>query len=134
MRQLYAVLERLARTELSLLICGETGTGKELAARAVHAASARADKPFVVLDCTTIPPNLAASVLFGHEKGAFTGANERRIGVIEAAHTDVLFIDEVGACAHARGKPPSPKAVGSRVTFAEAVSAVRQGAGSKFIG
>jgi len=96
MRQLYSVLERLARTELSMLINGETGTGKELAARALHAASSRADKPFVVLDCTTIPANLAASVLFGHEKGAFTGANERRIGVIEAAHGGVLFIDEVG--------------------------------------
>jgi DNA-binding NtrC family response regulator len=96
MRQLYAVLERLARTELSVLINGETGTGKELAARALHAAGARCDKPFVVLDCTTVPNNLAASTLFGHEKGAFTGANERRIGVIEAAHGGVLFIDEVG--------------------------------------
>lgn len=96
MRQLYEVLERLARTELSVLIRGDTGTGKELAARALHAASPRADKPFVVLDCTTIPQQLASSVLFGHEKGAFTGANEKRMGVIEAAHGGVLFIDEVG--------------------------------------
>mgnify|MGYP002147621017 CR=1 FL=1 len=96
MRQLYALLERLAPTELSVLIRGETGTGKELAARALHQKGLRAGRPFVVLDCTTIPTHLATSVLFGHERGAFTGAGERRIGVFEAAHGGVLFIDEVG--------------------------------------
>jgi DNA-binding NtrC family response regulator len=96
MRALYSMLERLARTDLSVLIQGQTGTGKELAARALHAAGARAEGPFMVLDCTTIPATLATSFLFGHEKGAFTGATERRIGVFEAAHGGVLFMDEVG--------------------------------------
>jgi DNA-binding NtrC family response regulator len=97
MQALYALLARLAPTELSLLIEGETGTGKELVARAVHAASRRSTSgPFVVLDCTAIPSTLAASVLFGHEKGAFTGAFERRAGVFEAADGGTLFLDEVG--------------------------------------
>ena len=96
MRELFALLERLARTDLSLLIQGKTGTGKELAARAIHANSARAAGPFVVLDCTSIPPTLAASLLFGSEKGAYTGATERRVGVFEAASGGTLFIDEVG--------------------------------------
>jgi DNA-binding NtrC family response regulator len=95
MRELYAMLSRLAQNDLSLLIQGETGTGKELAARAVHAAGRRAGKPFVVLDCTTIPAALAPSVLFGSVKGAYTGA-EHRIGVFEAANGGVLFMDEVG--------------------------------------
>jgi DNA-binding NtrC family response regulator len=96
MRELYAMLERLARTDLTVLIEGDTGTGKEVAARALHELGRRKSEPFVVLDCTAIPPNLAESVLFGHEKGAFTGANERRIGLFEAAHGGTLFIDELG--------------------------------------
>jgi DNA-binding NtrC family response regulator len=92
----YAQLERLAPSDLSVLIEGETGTGKEVAARALHAASRRARGPFVVLDCTAVPPALAESVLFGHEKGAFTGANERRVGVFEAATDGTVFLDEVG--------------------------------------
>lgn len=96
MCELYALLQRLRHTELSLLIQGETGTGKERVARAIHAASRRAEQPFVVLDCTAIPPALAASRLFGHEKGSFTGASERAVGVFEAAHGGVLFLDEVG--------------------------------------
>ncbi|MDB4994383.1 MAG: hypothetical protein JWM74_1815 [Myxococcaceae bacterium] len=96
MRELYAMLERLARTDLTVLIEGDTGTGKEVAARALHELGRRAAGPFVVLDCTAIPPNLAESVLFGHEKGAFTGANDRRIGLFEAAHGGTLFIDELG--------------------------------------
>ncbi len=96
MRELFGTLARLARTELSILIEGQTGTGKELAARAVHDASPYANGPFVVLDCTAIPGTLAESVLFGHEKGAFTGANERRIGIFEAAEGGTVFLDEVG--------------------------------------
>lgn len=96
MRELFGTLTRLARTELSILIEGQTGTGKELAARAVHEASPNASGPFVVLDCTAIPSTLAESVLFGHEKGAFTGANERRQGVFEAADGGTVFLDEVG--------------------------------------
>ena len=96
MRELFSLMARLARTELSLLLEGPTGTGKELAARAVHEASAHAAEPFVVLDCTAIPASLAESVLFGHEKGAFTGATERRPGVFEAAGEGTVFLDEVG--------------------------------------
>ncbi len=80
MRRLYGVLEKVAPTPLSLLILGETGTGKELVARAVHDASPRKGGPFVVVDCGSIPATLAESLLFGHEKGAFTGATERRKG------------------------------------------------------
>ena len=96
MRELYALLERLARTDLAVLVEGETGTGKELAARALHEHGKRKAGPFVVLDCTAIPQNLAESILFGHEKGAFTGAGERRIGMFEAAAGGTLFLDEVG--------------------------------------
>ncbi len=96
MRELFSTLARLARTELSILIEGQTGTGKELAARAVHDASNYAQGPFVVLDCTAIPSTLAESVLFGHERGAFTGASERRVGVFEAAEGGTIFLDEVG--------------------------------------
>jgi DNA-binding NtrC family response regulator len=96
MRELFSTLARLAKTELSILIEGETGTGKELAARAVHDASAYANGPFVVLDCTAIPATLAESMLFGHEKGAFTGATERRVGIFEAAESGTVFLDEVG--------------------------------------
>ncbi len=96
MRELFSTLARLARTDLSILIEGQTGTGKELAARAVHDASNYASGPFVVLDCTAIPNTLAESVLFGHERGAFTGASERRVGVFEAAEGGTVFLDEVG--------------------------------------
>jgi DNA-binding NtrC family response regulator len=96
MRELFTLLERIAGTELALLIEGPTGTGKELAARAIHAASAHAAGSFVVLDCTAIPASLAESVLFGHERGAFTGATERRPGVFEAAGDGTVFLDEVG--------------------------------------
>ncbi len=96
MRTLFAILARLAPTELSVLIEGATGTGKELAASAIHHASARASGPFVVLDCTSIPRTLAESVLFGHERGAFTGAETARPGVFEAAEGGTVFIDEIG--------------------------------------
>jgi transcriptional regulator of acetoin/glycerol metabolism len=78
MRRVFGVLEKVAGTQLSVLILGETGTGKELVARAIHDASERTGGPFVVVDCGSIPPTLAESILFGHEKGAFTGASERR--------------------------------------------------------
>jgi DNA-binding NtrC family response regulator len=96
MRQLFVSLAQWARTDHTLLLVGETGTGKELAAAAVHRASARASGPFVVLDCSTLTPGLLGSQLFGHEKGAFTGAHETRKGVFERAHRGTLFLDELG--------------------------------------
>jgi DNA-binding NtrC family response regulator len=96
MRELFAVLERVATKPLSVLVQGDTGTGKEEVARAVHARSARSEAPFAVLDATTIPATLAESVLFGHERGAFTGADARYQGAFERANGGTLFIDEVG--------------------------------------
>ena len=96
MRELFATLERIAPKELGVLIQGETGTGKEEVARAIHAASPRANGPFVVIDATALPETLAESLLFGHEKGAFTGAHERQIGFFEAARGGTVFLDEVG--------------------------------------
>ncbi len=96
MRQLFGVLERVAPTELSVLIHGETGSGKEVVARAIHLASPRAAGPFLAVDCATIAPNVAESELFGHVRGAFTGAERDRRGVFEAASGGVVFLDEVG--------------------------------------
>jgi DNA-binding NtrC family response regulator len=96
MRRVFGVLERIAPTPLSVLILGETGTGKEEVAKAIHQASPRAKQPFVVVDCGSIPPTLAESILFGHEKGAFTGADQRRKGALAEADGGTLFLDELG--------------------------------------
>ncbi|MBX7101118.1 MAG: sigma 54-interacting transcriptional regulator [Myxococcaceae bacterium] len=96
MRALFAGLERAAASDASVLLLGESGTGKELLAKGVHTHSARKAKPFVVLDCGSVPPNLIESVLFGHTKGAFTGADRERPGIFEEADGGTLFIDEVG--------------------------------------
>lgn len=96
MRRLYPLCERLARSDVPVVIEGETGTGKEVLAEALHQASARAAGPFVVFDCTAVPPLLLESALFGHEKGSFTGAVTQRRGVFEQAHGGTLFIDEIG--------------------------------------
>ena len=96
MRELFVTLERVAPKNLTLLIHGETGSGKEEVARAVHARSRRADKPFVVIDAAALPETLAESLLFGHEKGAFTGAERRAIGLFEAANGGTVFLDEIG--------------------------------------
>jgi DNA-binding NtrC family response regulator len=96
MRRVYAVLERIAPTHATVLIEGETGTGKDVAARSLHAASPRADGPFVPVDCGAIPENLIESELFGHVRGAFSGALGDRRGVFEEAHGGTLFLDEIG--------------------------------------
>jgi transcriptional regulator with GAF, ATPase, and Fis domain len=96
MRALFALLERVAPTEATLLIEGESGTGKELVAHAVHRASARAEQPFVVFDCAAVAANLLESELFGHERGAFTGAQGAREGCLSEADGGTLFLDEIG--------------------------------------
>jgi DNA-binding NtrC family response regulator len=96
MRRLYPLLDRLAASGVPVLIEGETGTGKEVVAESLHEAGPRANKPFVVFDCTTVPANLLESALFGHEKGSFTGATSTRLGVFEQANGGTLFIDEIG--------------------------------------
>jgi DNA-binding NtrC family response regulator len=96
MRELFATLERISPKELTVLVQGETGTGKEEVARAIHARSARRSAPFVVIDATALPESLAESLLFGHEKGAFTGADQRRMGLFEAAQGGTVFLDEIG--------------------------------------
>ncbi|MBK7862448.1 MAG: sigma 54-interacting transcriptional regulator [Archangiaceae bacterium] len=96
MRALFAQLERVAATDSTVLLLGETGTGKELLARGLHDHSPRASGPFVVLDCAGVPASLLENELFGHERGAFTGADTARPGVVERAAGGTLFIDEVG--------------------------------------
>jgi two-component system, NtrC family, nitrogen regulation response regulator NtrX len=96
MRQLMSQVERVAASEARVCILGETGTGKELIARTVHANSPRRDRPFVALNCAAVPPELIESELFGHEKGAFTGAGSRHTGKFEQAHKGTLFLDEIG--------------------------------------
>jgi len=96
MRELFARLEKLARTDTTVLVTGETGAGKELVAEALHDNSPREKGPFVVLDCGSIPPNLIESELFGHERGAFTGATSSYAGAFERAHGGTVFLDEIG--------------------------------------
>jgi two-component system, NtrC family, response regulator GlrR len=96
MRELFASLAKIARTESSVVIWGETGTGKELIAEAIHGHSPRAAGPFVVMDCASVPEHLIESELFGHARGAFTGAAAARSGAFEAADGGTIFLDEVG--------------------------------------
>ncbi len=96
MRAVFERLRKTAPTELTVLITGETGTGKELVAQAIHEASPRANKPFVVVDCGAIPASLAESALFGHERGSFTGAVDKRISPFVEADGGTIFLDELG--------------------------------------
>jgi two-component system response regulator GlrR len=99
MRDVFSLLERATRGEVTVLLSGETGTGKDLAATAIHREGRRADRPFVVVDCGSIPGPLLESELFGHERGAFTGADRSRIGAFEAASGGTVFLDEIGELA-----------------------------------
>jgi DNA-binding NtrC family response regulator len=96
MKRVQEMIERVAVSEARILITGESGTGKELVASAIHDASTRRDKPFIRVNCAAIPRDLVESEMFGHEKGAFTGATATRIGRFELAHTGTLFLDEIG--------------------------------------
>jgi two-component system response regulator GlrR len=96
MRRVFAVASQVAPSDASILIEGETGTGKGLLAEAIHAASRRAEAPFIIVDCAAMPPQLMESELFGHEAGAFTGATSRRIGLFESAVGGTILLDEIG--------------------------------------
>lgn len=96
MHELFRVICRVGRTDVTVLVRGESGTGKELVARALHEESARRGKPFVALNCSALPSELVESELFGHTRGAFTGAVKDRGGLFEAAHGGTLFLDEIG--------------------------------------
>jgi len=96
MRRVMAQVDRVAASEARVCILGETGTGKELVARAIHEKSTRRDRPFVTVNCAAVPSELIESELFGHEKGAFTGAASRHLGKFEQAHGGTLFLDEIG--------------------------------------
>jgi transcriptional regulator with PAS, ATPase and Fis domain len=96
MRRLHQLVELVARSNISVLVTGETGAGKEVISEAVHTRSARADKPFVSLNCAALPETLLESELFGFERGAFTGATQSKLGLIESAHEGTLLLDEIG--------------------------------------
>ncbi|MCA9564541.1 MAG: sigma-54-dependent Fis family transcriptional regulator, partial [Myxococcales bacterium] len=96
MRQIFHILDRIATSSATVIIEGETGTGKEVVARTIHNKSNRSKGPFIVFDCSAVPENLIESELFGHEKGAFTGAARTRKGLFEMAHRGTLFLDEMG--------------------------------------
>ena len=96
MQQIFSLIRQVAPTSAPVLICGQSGTGKELVAREIHKCSPRGDGPFVAINAAALPETLIESELFGHEKGAFTGAMERSAGCFEQAHGGTLLLDEIG--------------------------------------
>ena len=96
MNDVLALISRFAPTDMTVTLTGETGTGKDVFAHLIHEMSPRADKPFVVFDCGAVPANLVESELFGHERGAFTGAHAEHPGAFERAKGGTLFLDEIG--------------------------------------
>lgn len=96
MKEVYRIVNKIADTSSTIVIFGESGTGKELVAHAIHNGSSRKDKPFLAINCAAIPEALIESELFGHEKGSFTGASSREIGLFEAANSGTIFLDEIG--------------------------------------
>src|SRR5512144_2025982 len=96
MQRVFELVNKVAPSNASVVIAGESGTGKEVVARAIHNLSPRKEKPFVALNCSAIPATLIESELFGYERGAFTGADQRRLGNFELAHNGTLFLDEIG--------------------------------------
>ena len=94
--KVFTQVEQVAQTDATVLILGETGVGKELVARSIHRRSSRRDKPFIRVHCSALPESLISTELFGHEKGAFTGAVSRKMGRFELAHGGTLFLDEIG--------------------------------------
>ena len=122
LRRVLALVSKVASTDSTVLITGETGTGKELIARAIHKRSPRAARPFVSVNCGAIPPTLIASELFGHEKGAFTGALQRRLGRFELADGGTIFLDEVGELPAGDADRPAAGAAGARPSSASAAA------------
>ena len=96
MQRVYEAIQMVAKTDLTVLITGESGTGKDLTARAIHALSSRARQPFVVVNCPAVPEQILESELFGYRKGAFTHATQNRIGLFQEAHGGSIFLDEIG--------------------------------------
>ncbi len=96
MQEVFSLVRRVSKTDANVLVLGESGTGKEMVARAIHYTSLRSNNPFIPIDCTTIPAELMESELFGYERGAFTGAVERKIGLVEMAQGGTVFLDEIG--------------------------------------
>ena len=115
MRKIYQVVEQAAPTGASVLITGESGTGKELVAQTIHQLSPRATFPFVAINCAAIPETLLESEIFGHEKGAFTGAADRRQGCFELADRGTLFLDEIGEMTPAHAGQAAARAPGAQV-------------------
>ncbi|MBR4370117.1 MAG: sigma-54 factor interaction domain-containing protein, partial [Victivallales bacterium] len=97
MQELYKQMEKVAGTDMAVMIRGESGTGKELVAKSLHRLSRRGNRPFVAINCTAIPANLLESELFGHVKGAFTGAVRNKEGLFQVADGGTLFMDEIGS-------------------------------------